>query len=74
MTFAEAQELRDLWHGAELAFAGGAESYSIGSRTLKRVDPLVAHKMFLQYDGLVDKMNSGRGTGVRVFRIMPRDT
>lgn len=68
----EAQQLRDAYKAALLAVASG-KSYTIGTRTLTRADEKFISSKFAEYDQLVDAITSGRGGGVRVFRVMPRD-
>lgn len=69
---AEAEELRGVWLAAEKAVATG-QTYTIGNRSLTRADARFIHEQFMKYDKMVAGLKSGRGGGVRVMRIMPRD-
>lgn len=68
----EAQQLRDAYKAAQLAIASG-KSYTIGTRTLTRADEAYISRKFAEYDQLVDSLSSGRGGGIPVFRVVPRD-
>ena len=72
LTLDEAKTLRAAWLAAELAVATGQE-YTIGIRTLRRADAAFIHQQFVRYDQIVTGLESGRGGGLRVFRVMPRD-
>ncbi len=68
----EATALRAAYLAALTAVASG-KSYTIGTRTLTRADEAFISRKFAEYDQLVDALQSGRGGGVPVFRVIPRD-
>jgi hypothetical protein len=72
MTLVEAQAKLVLWEAAEDAVATG-QSYTIGSRSLTRASLAEIRKQLVYYRGLVTSIQAGRGAGVRVMRIVPRD-
>jgi hypothetical protein len=69
---AKTQERLTLWYEAETALiSGGSQSYSIGNRTLTRVDAKIISDM-------IDKLEKklllyGRGGTIRAQRVVPRD-
>ena len=71
-TIDEAKEYLNLWLDAEKAVATG-QSYKIGSRSLTRANlsDIAARIKFWRNE--VDKLESGRGSGSRVMRAVPRD-
>ncbi len=73
LTLAEARLLRADYFAALRAISTG-KSYTIGSRILTRADEKFVAERFARYDGLVDALASGGTAGVRVTRIVPRDT
>lgn len=68
----EATALRAAYLAALTAVASG-KSYTIGTRTLTRADEQFISKKFAEYDQLVDALSNGRGGGVPIFRVVPRD-
>jgi pyridoxine/pyridoxamine 5'-phosphate oxidase len=72
LTLAEAQQLRANYLAALNAIASG-QSYTIGTRQLTRANLAEVKKSFAEYDQLVEQLKSGRGGGIPVRRIMPRD-
>ena len=72
MDLTEAQRRLQLWLDAEEAVASG-QSYAIGPRSVTRADLAEIRQRITYYSALVDKLEAGRGTGVSVFRVMPRD-
>lgn len=59
-----------LYLAAEAAIVGGAQSYSIGNRTLSRADLDVLRK---EIDLLEKKLiKLGRGGAIRLQRVVPR--
>jgi hypothetical protein len=71
-TLAEAQTALADWKAAITGLAT-SKSYTIGTRTLERVDLAEARQMVGYFAGLVDKLSNGIGAGVRVVRVVPRD-
>jgi hypothetical protein len=72
MTLSQAEAKLVLWEAAEDAVATG-QSYTIGSRSLTRASLSEIRKQLVYYRGLVTSIQAGRGSGVRVMRIVPRD-
>lgn len=74
LTLAEATELRTAYYEALKAIATG-KSYTIGSRTLTRADEKFISQKFTEYDQLVEQLTDGAtSSGIKVFRVIPRDT
>lgn len=71
-TLAEAQTALADWKAAISGLAT-SQSYTIGTRTLTRIDLGEARKMVAYFVQLVASFASGGGAGVRVLRVMPRD-
>lgn len=72
MTLTEARRRLDLWLAAEEAVATG-QSYTIGTRSLTRANLAQIVERVRYYQGLVSSLESGRGQGARVMRVVPRD-
>jgi hypothetical protein len=72
VTLAEAQRRLQLWLDAEEAVAS-AQSYTIGPRSLTRANLAEIRQMVAKYQAIVEGLASGRGAGVRIMRVMPRD-
>jgi hypothetical protein len=72
VTQAEVQTLLDAWTAAELAVATG-QAYTIGGRSLTRADAAFIVKMREKYQAQLEGLVAGRGGGVRVIRVVPRD-
>lgn len=71
-TIDEASTLRAAWMAAEIAVSTG-QSYTIGGRMLTRADARHIAERLAFYDRILTGLQSGRGAGVSVFRVMPRD-
>lgn len=71
MTLAQAQALYDAWYAASLAVAQG-QSYSIGGRSLTRVNAEEIRQQLEHWAARVDQLTAGRA-GIRVQRMVPRD-
>jgi hypothetical protein len=56
---------------AEAAILGGAQSYSIGNRSLTRADLEWVSKEIRKLYG--EKLSLERGNVIRVHRVVPRD-
>ncbi len=68
---AEAELTR--WKSAVAALAS-SQSYTIGTRTLTRVDLTEAREMVAYFAGLVSGFEAGTASsGVRAIRVVPRD-
>ena len=70
-----AQKHLDAWLEAELAITTGAQSYTIGSRTITRADLSQIREQIKYWKNEVEKATNiaqkkGRN---RVFRVVPRD-
>ena len=63
---------RELYLEAEEKILGGAQSYTIGSRTVTKGDLSEIAKMISYLDSQISKLESCRG-GRPVLRIIPRD-
>lgn len=72
LTLDEAKTLRAAWMAAELAVAT-SQSYTLGGRELTRADAKFITAQLSRYDRIVTSLEAGRGGGVGVFRVMPRD-
>ncbi|MEA3227282.1 MAG: DUF6148 family protein [Planctomycetota bacterium] len=72
-TLAEAQTHLAAWLAAELAIAEGAQSYTVGSRSLTRADlPKIADRITF-WRRECSRLTAGRTTGPRARRFIPRD-
>lgn len=71
-TLEEAQAALVVWKAALTALAS-SQSYTIGTRSLTRVDLAEAREMVGYFSGLVKKILCGIGGGVRAIRAVPRD-
>lgn len=69
------QEAKDNREAALIAYraALAAQSYTIGTRSLTRVSVEKASAEFAKWDRIVAQMEAGRGGGIDVFRVVPRD-
>ncbi len=67
----QTQERLALYLQAERAILAGAQSYSIGNRTLTRADLRVIRDQIQRLNS--DCMQLARGAGIRVQRVVPRD-
>lgn len=61
-----------MWLEAEAAVATG-QSYSIGTRSLTRASLSDIRQQISFWRNEVAKLESGNGSGARVFRAVPRD-
>ena len=69
----EARNMLTLWKDAEAALASGrVKEYTIGTRTLKKIDLDEIEKMIQKYANLVEAL-SGEARTTRVVRVVPRD-
>lgn len=60
------------YQNAELAILN-AQSYSIGSRSLTRVDLPTVLAEIRRIKSEIDRLESGRSLGAKTLRIIPRD-
>lgn len=68
-----AKEMLQLWIDAERTVAIKGKSYTIGSRSLTSADlPEIVERIKFWRNEL-EKLESGYGSGARVFRAVPRD-
>jgi hypothetical protein len=74
-TLEEAQAGLAAWKAAVAGLAT-SQSYTIGQRTLTRVELSEAREMVGYFAGIVDQLTPGSSTspGVRVMRAVYRDT
>jgi hypothetical protein len=72
ITLAEAKATLRLWMDAERACASG-KSYTIGSRSLTRTDLEDIADRIRFWRAEVARLEAGRGEGMRVLRVVPRD-
>lgn len=61
-----------LYYAAEEAILAGAQSYSIGNRTLTRADLENISAMIKRLEGELTRLN--RGNRIVAHRVVPRDT
>ena len=73
VTVDEARENLRMWLEAEKAVAIAGKSYTIGTRTLSRANLSDIAERIKFWRNELDRLESGRGTGARVFRAVPRD-
>ncbi|MHB0998203.1 MAG: DUF6148 family protein [Armatimonadota bacterium] len=67
-----ARERLQMWLDAEAAVATG-QSYRIGNRQLERANLADIRESIKYWQSQVNRLESGRDRGARVFRIIPRD-
>jgi hypothetical protein len=67
-----AREMLMLWLDAERAVTTG-KSYTIGTRSLTRANISEIAERIKFWRNELEKLESGRGSGMRVFRAVPRD-
>ena len=72
ITIEKARERLQMWLDAEAAVATG-QSYKIGGRSLTRASLSDIRQQINYWRNEVAKLESGRGSGARVFRAVPRD-
>lgn len=65
------QERLALYEAAEVAILGGAQSYSIGNRTLTRADLQFIADMIKRLEKDLIKLD--RGKKITAHRVVPRD-
>lgn len=68
----EAREMLALWTAAEKAITTG-QSYTIGQRSLTRVDLSDIVSRINYWRSEVERLEAGRPSGMRVLRAVPRD-
>lgn len=61
-----------VYYAAESAILSGAQSYSIGNRTLTRANITDILKMINRLEGQLTRLN--RGNRITSHRVVPRDT
>lgn len=71
-TLVEAKEYLQVWVSASLAVATG-QSYKIGRRELTRANLSEIKKMIDFWRSEVSRLESGRKSGARILRSIPRD-
>ena len=71
-TLTQAREHLNAWLQADIATATGKQ-YKIGSRTLTRADAAEIRERISFWEAEVTRLESGRGRGARVMRVIPRD-
>lgn len=69
---AEAEQNLANWRAAEVAISTG-QSYTIGTRQLTRPNLSDVLARIAYWSRAVEGLKAGRGTGIRVMRLMPRD-
>lgn len=65
----------DMYYEAELAIIGGAQSYSVGSRSLTRANLSEIRAAIKEYENLLENLENklnGRGKNL-IIRAVPRD-
>ena len=72
ITIEKARERLQMWLEAEAAVATG-QSYKIGSRSLTRASLSDIRHQINFWRNEVAKLESGRGSGARTFRAVPRE-
>ena len=73
MTIIERKQARlDLYYAAEEAILSGAQSYTIGSRSLTRADLGVIETMIKKLEEEIGVLEDGRKPR-RAFGVIPRD-
>lgn len=72
ITIEKARERLQMWLDAEAAVATG-QSYRIGSRSLTRASLADIRQQINFWRNEVAKLESGRGSGARVMRAVPKD-
>lgn len=73
-SLAQAQAAFDAYAAAELAFASGAQEYSVGGRAFKRAQLSELHNIVVYYQNMVDRLtrDQNNGTpGIRIRRVIP---
>lgn len=71
-TLEEAKTQLSMWLEAEAAVATG-QAYKIGSRQVTRANLADIVQRIKFWRGEVTRLESGRGAGARVMRVVPRD-
>lgn len=71
-TLQEAKDMLAQWLAAEKAVATG-QSYKIGTRSLERANLSEISKRIQYWKAEVSRLESGRRSGPRVMRFIPRD-
>ena len=73
VTLEEAQANLRMWLDAEKAVAVSGKSYTVGTRTLTRAHLADIASRIKYWRNEVERLESGRSPGARVFRAVPRD-
>lgn len=68
----QAKARLQMWLEAEAVVATG-QSYKIGTRSLTRASLSDIRQQISFWRNEVAKLESGRGSGARIFRAVPRD-
>ena len=70
------KKVLDAYYEAELAIIGGAQSYSVGSRSLTRANLAEIRTAIEEYENLLEKLESLlRGNGRnRMIKAVPLDS
>jgi len=71
-TLEEAQQHLDAWLAADLALAT-SQSYKMGDITLTRADLPTVKDRINFWRREVAALQAGKGSGPRVYRVIPRD-
>lgn len=71
-TLQEAKDMLAIWLEAERSVAT-SQSYKIGTRSLTRADLSEIADRIKFWRNEVCRLESGRGPGARVIRVVPRD-
>ncbi len=66
------KELLQLWRKAEMGVATG-QSYTIGNRTLTRVDADIILQRIEYYEKKIRLLEKGKSGGIRLQRVTPLD-
>jgi hypothetical protein len=71
-TLADAQAALTAWLAADLALASG-QSATVGRVSITRANAADVAKSIAFWRSEVERLEAGRGQGVRVMRVTPRD-
>lgn len=67
-----AREMLQLWLDAERSVTAG-KSYTIGTRSLTRSNISEIAQRIKFWTNELEKLENGRGSGMRILRAVPRD-
>ncbi len=73
ITIDEARENLKMWLAAEKEICAGGQSYTIGSRSLSRVNLAEIAERITYWRGVVANLENGNNSRRRVWRAVPRD-